>query len=92
MNMKIFAAAALALVAVTGAASAKTQAGAGLFDQGGDYYNRSVETAPVRNIDRTPTASIKTHKVTVDQKKYSAVPADNLRNEPGLGLFDRTGQ
>jgi hypothetical protein len=82
MSMKIFAASALALSLLGGVASAqavdtKTQAGAGLFDQGGLFDQNSA-------IDRDTTASITTS--TQAPVKNLAVPADNPHNERGQGV------
>lgn len=97
MHTKIIAAAALALFAFAGAANAAPyQAHAGLFDQGGAYYRmglgQSENAAPV-TLDRTTVSSIHQGKAGQVQRTTSkafnpAVPADNPRNEPGLGLFD----
>lgn len=107
MSMKMFAIAAALLSATAGIASAqavssKTEAGAGLFDQGGAYY-RGPDSSPSRSVngshvDRSTTASIgkvmrdgsstqpRIRSVVKDNK---AVPADT-RNESGLGMFDRS--
>jgi hypothetical protein len=106
MSMKMFAIAAALLSATAGVASAqsgtKTEAGSGLFDQGGAYY-RGPDSSPGNsvngsNVDRSTTASI--GKVMRDgssaqprirsvAKDNKAVPADT-RNEGGLGMFDNS--
>ncbi len=128
MNRKLFAITAAALLALTGAAGAKTQAHAGLFDQGGDYYNLSMQdTQNSQAPDLMTTASIHRHTPAA-MHRYSGnvvhhhvnrvnhhavnpltfnedyqywhsspaheagVPADNPRNEGGLGMFDMTTQ
>ena len=105
MSIKMLAIAAAVLSATVGVASAqavgsKTEAGAGLFDQGGAHY-RGPDSSPGNsvngsNVDRSTTPSIgkvmrdgssaqpRIRSVVKDNK---AVPADT-RNESGLGMFD----
>lgn len=83
MNIKTIAAATVALSLLGGAAASaqtvdtKTQARAGLFDQGG-AFDKGIA------IDQGTTASISTQAPV----KSSAVPADNAQNERGQALFD----
>lgn len=93
MNKLLIAAAAASLIAMTGASFAKTEAGAGLFDQGGDYYNRSVAASNNDSgLDRRSTASFSNDAVrdmsAGAKAQQPGIPSD-FRNEPGLGMFDR---
>ncbi|MBP0440605.1 hypothetical protein [Tianweitania sediminis] len=101
MFNKTVSAALLALAVTASAASAqavKTEAGAGAFDQGGIFFDQThaaTSSAPGTSrdyvpVDRSTTASISQSGATRTQaQEASSVPADNARNERGLGLFDR---
>lgn len=96
MSIKILTAATIAFAALTGAASAatlgNTQAGVGLFDQGG-LYNQGINPHSTAQsdfgIDRTTVGSIGYTVVDpANELSRTGVPSDNPRNERGLGMFD----
>jgi hypothetical protein len=105
MLTKIISTAAIALAITASAASAqtlgKTERGAGLFDQGGLFYNmnqNNERTTTTRaeygyqNVDRGTTASIGNGsqvRSNLDRPAVapSGIPSDT-RNERGLGMFD----
>lgn len=98
MSTKILTIAAVALSLTAGVASAadfqnKTEAGAGLFDQGGAFYQGAPNAAASKatygyqtgSVDTLSTQSITNGAPLIS---HSAVPADNARNERGQALFD----
>lgn len=76
-----------------GAASAnpfyeRTEAGAGLFDQGGELYDHSASTTSPSFGYGYPGVSLESTASVTMPATTSAVPADNPRNEPGQAMFD----
>jgi hypothetical protein len=95
ISLGVFAA-GLAFTLSVAAASAeqfepRTQAGVGLFDQGGELHGAAKRdhTRTTRSYGYPNNVSDETvGSITSRDERWSAVPADNRRNEPGQGMFD----
>jgi hypothetical protein len=67
----------------------RTEAGVGLFDQGGELYNREASSQASRARSYGYPAKLSLDSTASPEASIcsSAVPADNERNEQGQGMI-----